>query len=137
MSNHASPGLAHVYANRRAQLRRLIDQRAAGNIAAFAEQLGYSRARVSQFLSETYNDGRSIGERAARAIEEDASLPLFWMEQSEATSEIPVAADGHLALILAELRKHTTLLEVLAKQGDHAALRTAPATGAAASGLPG
>ncbi len=46
-------------------------------------------------------------------------------------------ADSTTALILAELRKHTTLMEVLAKQGDHAALRTAPATGAATCGLPG
>jgi hypothetical protein len=50
---------------------------------------------------------------------------------------VELVADETPALILAELRKQTTLLEVLAKQGDHAALRTAPATGAAASGLPG
>lgn len=61
------------------------------------------------------------------------------------------AADDTPALILAELRKQTTLLEVLAKQGDHAAVRvgvdsttggpvahvTSVAAGAAASGLSG
>ncbi len=63
-----------------------------------------------------------------------------------ATAEL--VADETSPLILAELRKQTTLLEVLAKQGDItvAARSTAcadlcsvvrPATGAAASGLPG
>lgn len=50
---------------------------------------------------------------------------------------VELVADETPVMILAELRKQTRLLEVLAKQGDHAALRTAPATGAAASGLPG
>ncbi|MYN42701.1 hypothetical protein GTP55_25485 [Duganella sp. FT109W] len=48
-----------------------------------------------------------------------------------------LVADESQALILTALQKQTTLLEVLAKQGDHAALRTAPTTGAAASGPPG
>lgn len=57
-------------------------------------------------------------------------------------------ADDTRSLLLAELRKQTTLLEVLAKQGDRAAKPVAislwtdfdtghPATGASASGLPG
>lgn len=63
-----------------------------------------------------------------------------------ATAEL--RADDTQALMLAEMRKQTMLLEVLAKQGDItvAARSTAcadlcsvvrPATGAAASGLPG
>ena len=63
-----------------------------------------------------------------------------------ATAEL--RADDTQALMLAEMRKQNTLLEVLAKQGDItvAARSTActdlcsvirPATGAAASGLPG
>ena len=59
--------LADIHVTRRAQLRLLIEQRAAGNIAAFADQFGYSRSRVSQFVSDTYNEGRSIGERAAQS----------------------------------------------------------------------
>lgn len=73
--------LADIHVTRRAQLRMLIDQRAAGNIAAFADQFGYSRSRVSQFLSDTYNEGRSIGERAARALEEVAGVPFGWLDQ--------------------------------------------------------
>ena len=69
------------HVTRRAQLRMLIDQRAAGNIAAFADQFGYSRSRVSQFLSDTYNEGRSIGERAARALEEVVCVPFGWLDQ--------------------------------------------------------
>lgn len=50
---------------------------------------------------------------------------------------VALTADETPALILAELRKQNTLLEVLAKQGDRFALCVAPATSAAASGLPG
>ena len=74
--------LADIHVTRRAQLRMLIDQRAAGNIAAFADQFGYSRSRVSQFLSDTYNEGRSIGERAARALEEVVGVPFGWLDQA-------------------------------------------------------
>lgn len=138
-----------IHGSRRARLKLLIDQRTAGNVAAFSELFGYSRSRVSQFLSETYNDGRSIGERAARAMEEAADLPCGWLDQDSDVCDTATSTDDEpLTLILAELRKHTTLLEVLAKQGDLsvAARSTAcadlcsvirPATGAAASGLPG
>ena len=94
-------------------------------------------------------EGRSIGERAARALEEAADLPSGWLDQiSDAFLAAPSVIDDPLTLILAEMRKQTTLLEVLAKQGDItvSARSTAcadlcsvvrPATGAAASGLPG
>ena len=71
-----------IHVTRRGQLRMLIDQRAAGNIAAFADQFGYSRSRMSQFLSDTYNEGRSIGERAARALEEVVGVPFGWLDQA-------------------------------------------------------
>lgn len=74
--------LTDIHVTRRAQLRMLIDQRAAGNIATFADQFGYSRSRVSQFLSDTYNEGRSIGERAARALEEVVGVPFGWLDQA-------------------------------------------------------
>lgn len=50
---------------------------------------------------------------------------------------VELVADDTPALILAELRKQTTLLEVLAKQGDQLARCVVPVTGAAALGLPG
>ena len=87
-----------------------------------------------------------------RALSQLQSSPVEF-----ATAEL--VADETPALILAELRKHTTLLEVLAKQGDQglcnkstvtttsldAMLRrhapppdaAGPTTGASASGLPG
>ena len=74
--------LADIHAVRRTKLRALIDQRTAGNIAPFADQFGYSRSRVSQFLSDTYNEGRSIGERAARALEEVVGVPFGWLDQA-------------------------------------------------------
>lgn len=67
-----------------------------------------------------------------------------------ASTELLADETMALILILTELRKHTTLLEVLAKQGDralHVDINNTPygiaraaanvATGAAASGLPG
>lgn len=135
-----------VYATRRSQLRRLIAMRTGGNASAFAKEMGYSRAQISQFMSATYNDGRSIGERAARAIEDVASVPFGWLDQSTATApDLPTAPDSPIDLILAELRKQTTLLEVIAKQGDRQLdciagarpLRVTLASAADAHGLPG
>lgn len=72
---------------------------------------------------------------AARRAEAAINETLLAQEGEFISAEL--VSDDTQALILAETRKQNTLLEVLAKQGDHAALRTAPATGAAASGLPG
>lgn len=72
---------------------------------------------------------------AARRAEAAINETLLAQEGEFISAEL--VSDDTQALILAEMRKQNTLLEVLAKQGDHAALRTAPATGAAASGLPG
>lgn len=120
MNDHAAD-TRQVYANRRSQLRQLIDTLAGGNAAKFAEQTGHSRSRISQFLSENYNFGRSMGERAARAIEEEIGAPHGWLDQqAEIPADLTAAPADPLALILAELRKQTTLLEVLTKQGDEA-----------------
>lgn len=71
----------NIYAIRRARLRLLIDNIAGGNISTFAGRFDYSRSRMSQYLSETYNEGRSIGERAARSLEEAAGIPSGWMDR--------------------------------------------------------
>lgn len=86
--------LIDIHVVRRARLRMLIDQRAAGNIAAFADQFGYSRSRVSQFLSDTYNEGRSIGERAARALEEVVGVPFGWLDQIPAKTAFDAGGAG-------------------------------------------
>ena len=98
--NDSSAASALVYANRRAQLRTLIDHRSAGNIAAFADQFGYSRSRVSQFLSDTYNEGRSIGERAARALEEAAVVPFGWLDTRNSLAD---STTGHSAKVSAAI----------------------------------
>lgn len=83
---------------------------------------------------------------AARRAEAAINEALLAQEGEFISAEL--VADDTQALILDELRKLTTLAEVLAKQGDMtvAARSTAwadlcsvvrPATGAAASGLPG
>jgi hypothetical protein len=88
-------------------------------------------------------DRLSEGARAAESAINDA---LLAQEGEFISAEL--VPDEFQPLILAELCKQTTLLEVLAKQGDItvAARSTScadlcsvvrPATGAAASGLPG
>ena len=83
---------------------------------------------------------------AARGAEAAINEALLAQEGEFISAEL--VADDTQALILDELRKLTTLAEVLAKQGDItvAARSTScvdlcsvvrPATGAAASGLPG
>ena len=83
---------------------------------------------------------------AARRAEAAINEALLAQEGEFISAEL--VSDDTQALMLAELRKQNTLLEVLAKQGDItvAARSTAcgdlcavvrPATGAAASGLPG
>lgn len=82
---------------------------------------------------------------AARGAEAAINEALLAQEGEFITSEF--VSDETQPLILAEMRKQTTLLEVLAKQGDQSAkaqpfwsdfdIVIRPATGAAASGLPG
>ncbi|WP_061301622.1 S24 family peptidase [Janthinobacterium agaricidamnosum] len=70
-----------IFAIRRHRLRSLINKIADGNISFFAAQFNYSRSQISQYLSKTYNDGRSIGERVARTIEERTSIANGWLDQ--------------------------------------------------------
>jgi hypothetical protein len=78
-----------------------------------------------------------LDQLSAAASRAEAAVTDALLAQEGEFVGAELVADESQALILAALQKHTTLLEVLAKQGDHAALRTTPATGAAASGLPG
>lgn len=86
-----------------------------------------------------------LSDAARRA--KSAIADVLMAQAGEFIDSVPIS-DETQALILAEMRKQNTLLEVLAKHGDVAvaARSTAcadlcsvirPATGAAASGLPG
>jgi SOS-response transcriptional repressor LexA len=70
-----------TFAIRRMRLKYLVDTIANGNVSVFAGRFGYSAAQVSQYLSSNYNGGRSMGERAARALEAKASIPQGWLDQ--------------------------------------------------------
>ncbi|WP_230406297.1 LexA family protein [Alcaligenes ammonioxydans] len=72
-----------IYATRRRNLQQLIDDRAQGNAADFARSVGRERAQIAQYLSPTYNSGRSIGERVARAIEKEAELEAGSLDRPE------------------------------------------------------
>lgn len=70
-----------IYSIRRRNLQRLIEDRAHGNAADFARSIGRTRAQVAQYLSSSYNGGRSIGERVARAIEKEVGLDAHSLDQ--------------------------------------------------------
>jgi SOS-response transcriptional repressor LexA len=76
-----------IYARRRARLAMLVEQKTQGNVAEFARTYGYSRSQISQFLSDTYNGGRSIGERAARTLDERLGNPPGWLDLRLSESE--------------------------------------------------
>lgn len=124
---------------------------ARGNQLRLSESLGIPQANVSRYASGVnpipVELGAAIECATAGAVTRQELFPDTWasiwpeLVQQKST-------DYLLPAILAELLKQTTLLEVLAKQGDItvAARSTAcadlcsvvrPATGAAASGLPG
>lgn len=91
--NKTGPVAPAVYDNRRTQLQILVDQRCAGSLAAFAELYGYDRSQISQYLSESYNHGRSMGERAARSLEEKAGLPSGWLDRGDDADDMDIASN--------------------------------------------
>lgn len=82
-----------IFEIRRARLRSLVEKISRGNLNIFAARFGYSRSQISQYLSETYNEGRSIGERVARAIEEKVSAPSGWLDAPIDSINLP---DSHV-----------------------------------------
>lgn len=74
---------------RRQRLRQLIDERTNGNAAEFGRRYGYERAQVSQFLSGTYNKGRSIGENAAAELERRVGVQPGWLDIPQGPDEAP------------------------------------------------
>lgn len=69
-----------IYAIRRRNLQQVIDERAHGNAADFARSIERERSQIAQYLSPAYNEGRSIGERVARKIEQEAGLPTGYLD---------------------------------------------------------
>jgi len=124
---------------------------ARGNQLRLSEALDIPQANVSRYASGVnpipVEHGAAIERATGGAVTRQELFPEKW---ASIWPELVLQAHigEPLTLVLAELRKQTTLLEVLAKQGDItvAARSTAcadlcpvirPATGAAASGLPG
>jgi SOS-response transcriptional repressor LexA len=70
-----------TFETRRTRLNLLVEQLANDNVTEFAKKYGYSRAQIYQFLSRTYNSGRSMGERAARELEKRIEYPSGWLDQ--------------------------------------------------------
>lgn len=101
-----------IFANRRNRLRRMIAETGMESVTRFAEHFGYSRAQVSQYLSETYNDGRSLGERAARGIEERAGYPSGWLDRSSNDDNAPSKVSDTEAVTPVVIMGNATGLEM-------------------------
>ncbi|TCK39692.1 hypothetical protein B0G84_5032 [Paraburkholderia sp. BL8N3] len=97
-----------IHETRRVNLKALIERDAQGNISGFAKKYGYTRAQVSQYLSDTYNDGRSIGERAARAIEEAARVDQGFLDRTEKQIAGSASITEKLDQIIALLQNRET-----------------------------
>jgi hypothetical protein len=76
-----------IFEIRRSRLKHLVGEIANGNVSIFAGRFGYSPAQISQYLSSTYNDGRSMGERVARTLEQRVSVPQGWLDRPMHTIE--------------------------------------------------
>lgn len=81
---------AEIYDIRRANLRQLIAERTNGSHSAFAKLLGYRRSNIHSFLSEAYNNGRSIGELAARRLERKAEVPCGWLDRPVTVRQLKI-----------------------------------------------
>lgn len=68
--------MAEIYANRRARLRQLLDERFEGNQSLMARTAVYS----SSYFSALLNAVVTMGERSARHIEASLRLPDGWMD---------------------------------------------------------
>lgn len=87
-----------MYEIRRQNLQALTNEKAQGNMAAMGRLIERTRSQVAQYLSPTYNDGRSIGEKVARHIERKLGLPPLWMDGPQNTAPGPDIV-GRLPLI--------------------------------------
>ncbi|MCK9506515.1 MAG: S24 family peptidase [Porticoccaceae bacterium] len=69
-----------IHEIRRRNLRALIDKMDGGNDAAFGRRIERTRAQIGQYLSQSYNGGRSIGEKVARYIETELGLAPYALD---------------------------------------------------------
>ena len=84
---------AQKYVNRRKRLRLLIQEKARGNQAEFARMYGYDRSQIGQYLSETYQDGRTLGEGAIEKLEDRTGVSIGWFDQTEDGVDSKLADD--------------------------------------------
>ncbi|MCW5141082.1 hypothetical protein [Burkholderia cenocepacia] len=83
-----NPGM-DIYANRRRWLAHWIETDFEGSRRRAEEATGYSRSQLSQYLSDTYQDGKSPQERAARALEKRFGKPERIMETPAPGTSMP------------------------------------------------
>ena len=105
-----------MHTHRRQRLLFLIDRDFGGDRMAMGHQLGLTKVRMGQLLSDTFREGQNFGEKIARKIEGSLGLPLLYLDQGadadEAAPALPAranlvtvssAAPGSMALDEGEL----------------------------------
>ena len=76
--------MADIYANRRARLRQLIEERFQGNQSAMARAVELGRQAVRYVFS-----GHNLSEDNARQIEAALDLPDGWMDSKPPPGAVP------------------------------------------------
>ncbi|MGB8422219.1 hypothetical protein [Paraburkholderia sp.] len=116
-----------IYSNRRRWLAHWIDTEYGGNKARAAEATGYSRSQISQFLSDSYQEGRSPQEKAARTLEHRFKKPDRIMETPAPGTALPTTSSNEpsypgdvdgLFIRTAEDGTHYMLFEIKRPRGS-------------------
>lgn len=81
-----------IYELRRMNLQRLIDEEFGGTQARFITKTGLNQSEISSILRGI----RTIGEKKARHIEREASLPDLWLDQNNANQIIHSNGDNNI-----------------------------------------
>lgn len=76
-------------ANRRAQLRRWIDERFGGSQTLFIGSTNDGEKQMNQGELSALLKTKSFGERRARSLEKQAGMPAGYLEQTAPGNELP------------------------------------------------
>jgi hypothetical protein len=107
----------NIFENRRKWLEFWIATKAGGSRSNFERKFGYSKSQITQFLSATYNDGRSIGDNAARKIEQavgvaDRMMDLNFEESTKASGGRTSQTTSSANIIKTEHESELALIHV-------------------------
>lgn len=95
---------------RRSNLTALIEERFEGNRAAFSRAVGKNPNLVNLILSKNPEYQRNIGEKLARDVEKQLSLPNGWLDQMSPTNNVRSVSIPIMRTIESEAEEWLVLL---------------------------